>query len=149
MDETRLKERLALIEALFAGAATPGERMAAAEARRRILARLRATEGDGPPIEYRFTLADMWARKLFLALLRRYELRPYRYRGQRHTTVMVRAPRRFLEETLWPEYEQLSATLRTYLDEVTERVIAQALHADSSDAAEEAPAPSGRRSAGR
>jgi hypothetical protein len=133
MDEAKLLEKLRLIEALFAGATTDGERVAAAEAKRRIQARLTETKKTDPPVEYRFTLADAWSRRLFLALLRRYELEPYRYRGQRRTTVMVRAPKRFVHETLWPQYEQLSVTLRTYLDEVTNRVIGEVIHADSSD----------------
>lgn len=35
-DEARLLEKLRAIESLFAGASTPGERVAAAEARKRI-----------------------------------------------------------------------------------------------------------------
>lgn len=135
MDEERLRLKLERVEALLAGGATAGERTAAAEAKRRILERLRALEREDPPLEYRFALADVWARKLFLTLLRRYELRPYRYRGQRRTTVMVRAPRRFVQETLWPEFQELSRVLSSYLEEVTERVIAQ-VHPDSSEAAE-------------
>jgi hypothetical protein len=41
-----------------------------------------------------------------------------------------------VEETLWPEYQQLNAALRTYLEEITDRVIAEVLHGDSSEAAE-------------
>ena len=55
---------------------------------------------------FRFTLADTWSRKLFLSLLRRYDLKPYRYRGQRRTTVMVKVPKPFVHETLWPEFRQ-------------------------------------------
>jgi hypothetical protein len=128
MDETKLREKLSLIEALFAGATTEGERMAAAEARRRIQQRLESVERIEPPEEYRFTLADTWSREVFLALLRRYDLKPYRYRGQRRTTVMVKVPKRFVQETLWPQYEQLSATLWTYLNEVTDRAIAATIH---------------------
>jgi hypothetical protein len=65
MDETKLREKLNRIEALFAGATTEGERVAAGEARRRI----------------------------------------------------------------------------QYLDEVTDRIIAEALHRDSSEAAEVAEPP--------
>jgi hypothetical protein len=36
MDEAKLREKLQKIEALFAGATTEGERVAAAEARRRV-----------------------------------------------------------------------------------------------------------------
>jgi len=136
MDEAKLLEKLRLIEALFAGATTAGERVAAAEAKRRIQARLEAVEKIDPPIEYRFTMADAWSRRVFLALLRRYELKPYRYHGQRRTTVMVRASKPFVTETLWPEFEQLSQTLHTYLDEITSRVVAQVIHEDSSEATE-------------
>jgi hypothetical protein len=37
----------------------------AAEAKQRILARLRTVERESPPVEYRFRLGDVWARKLF------------------------------------------------------------------------------------
>jgi hypothetical protein len=136
MDEAKLREKLSRIEALFAGATTEGEKVAAAEARRRIQVRLRSVERAAPPVEFRFTLADPWSRKVFLALLRRYELSPYRYRGQRRTTIMVKVPKPFVQETLWPEYQQINTALRTYLDEVTDRIIADVLHGDSSEAAE-------------
>jgi hypothetical protein len=136
MDEAKLREKLSKIEALFAGATTEGERIAAGEARRRIQERLASVEKLDPPVEYRFSLPDTWSRKLFLSLLRRYELRPYRYRGQRRTTVTVKAPKPFVEETLWPEFQQLNAALRTYLEEITDRVIAEVLQGDSSEATE-------------
>ena len=98
--------------------------------------RLESVEKTEPLVEYKFTLADTWSRKVFMALLRRYDLKPYRYRGQRRTTVMVKVPRSFVDETLWPEFQQISSTLRTYLDEVTERIIADVIHADSSEAVE-------------
>ncbi|MBE7478720.1 MAG: hypothetical protein HS104_01840 [Polyangiaceae bacterium] len=136
MDESHLLEKLAKIEALFAGTTSDGERGAAAEARRRILERLAEVRALDPPVDYKFTLADTWSRRVFLALCRRYELTPYRRRGQRYTTVMLKVPRRFVDETLWPEYTQLNDTLRSYLEEVTERVVSQVLQADSSEADE-------------
>ena len=136
MDERTLIEKLHRIEALFAGGATEGERIAAAEARHRIQLRLLEVARTDPPIEYRFTLADAWSRRVFLALLRRYDLAPYRYRGQRHTTVMVRVSKRFVDETLWSEFQQIDGTLRRYLDDVTARVIAEVIHKDTSDAVE-------------
>jgi tRNA nucleotidyltransferase (CCA-adding enzyme) len=48
---------------------------------------------------------------------------------------MVRVPKRFVEETLWPEFEELNRTLHAYLDEVTERVIREEIDRDSSEAA--------------
>ena len=136
MDEARLREKLARIEALFAGATTDGERVAAGEARRRIQQRLQSAEKLDPAVEYQFTVQDAWSRKLFSALLRRYDLTPFRYRGQRRTTVMVKVPKAFVHETLWPEFLQLSGELRTYLDEVTERIIADVLQGDSSEPTE-------------
>lgn len=136
MDEARLLEKLRAIEALFAGATTEGERNAAAQARDRIQLRLAAFDATDPPVEYKFKLGDGWSRKLFLALCRRYELKPYRYRGQRYSTLNARVSRRFVDETLWPEYVQLAAVLRAHLEEVTDRIIATAIHADTSEATE-------------
>jgi hypothetical protein len=134
MDEASLIEKLRRVEALFAGATTEGERDAAEHARRRILDRLRQWEREEPPVEYRFSMADMWSRKVFVALLRRYEILPYRYRGQRYTTVMARLTRRFVDETLWPEFTSISQALGIYLAEVTERVVHEVIHGDSSEA---------------
>lgn len=136
MDEARLIEKLQAIEALYAGATTPGERVAAGLARQRIVERLKQVAVADPPVEYKFTLGDMWSRRVFLALLRRYDLEPYRRSGQRHTTVMVKVSRGFVQETLWPEFQQISATLHSYLQEVTNRVVASVLHGDESEAAE-------------
>ena len=135
MDETRLIEKLRLIEALFAGAKTAGEKDAADRAKQRILERLKSIEKADPPIEFKFTLHDMWQQKVMIAILRRYGLRPYRYRGQRYTTVMTKAPKGFVNETLWPEFQEISRTLRTYLSEVTERVISEVICRDNSEAA--------------
>ncbi len=134
MDEARLIDRLRLIEALFAGATTAGERDAAGRARERILEKLEAWEREAPPIEYRFSMGDMWSRKVFVALLRRYGIRPYRYSGQRYTTVMAKVSKRFVDETLWPEFQQISKTLSSYLSDVTDRVVHQVIHQDSSEA---------------
>ncbi len=141
MDEAKLREKLSRIEALFAGATTEGERVAAAEARRRIQQRLESVERLDPPVEFQFTLTDTWSRKLFLSLLRRYDLKPYRYRGQRRTTVMVKVPKPFVHETLWPEFQQINAAMRSYLDEVTDRIIADVIQGDSSEAREVAAPP--------
>ncbi len=133
MKESDLLEKLRKIERLYAGAATAGEKEAAAEAMNRIRNRLGEVAKVDKPIEYKFTLLDGWAKKLFLALLRRYELKPYRYSRQRRNTVMVRVPRSFVNETLWPEFLELSAVLKAYLEEVTNRVITDVIHEDTGD----------------
>jgi hypothetical protein len=134
VDEARLIERLRRIEALFAGATTEGERIAAERARDRIIERLALCELEDPPVEFKFSMADMWTRKVFVALLRRYGIRPYRYKRQRYTTVMAKVSRRFVNETLWPEFQDFSETLRAYLSDVTDRVVQQVIHQDSSEA---------------
>jgi hypothetical protein len=132
-EESRLIEKLRRIEALFARPGTEGERVAAERARERIMARLREAETQDPAVEYRFALSDQWSHRLLYALLRRYGIHPYRYRGQRRTTVMARVSETFVRETLWPEFEALRATLETYFDAFTTRIIAEALKADSSE----------------
>ena len=132
-EEHRLIEKLQRIEALFAGAATPGEREAAGQARERIRTRLLAQQRADPPLEYTFNLRDQWSHKLLIALLRRYQIRPYRYRGQRYTTIMARLPKRFVDEILWPEFQELNKTLATFLSEMTDRVIQQGIEANNSE----------------
>ncbi len=136
--ESELRDRLRKIEALFAGAATPGERDAAGAARERLRRRLSEIQGSRPAEEMQFSMPDQWSRRLFVALCRRYGLQPYRYKRQRHTTVVLRADRGVIETVLWPEFTELNAALRSYLDEVTLRVIREEVHADTSEAAERA-----------
>jgi hypothetical protein len=137
--EGTLLEKLRKIEALHAGTSVDGEREAARRAAERIRARLAEVRGREKDIEYRYSIADPWKRRLFVALCRRYKLVPYRERGQRHTTVMVRAPKTFQDGTLWPEYMSLSKELDAHLDELTTRVIREAIDDDVSEAVEAAP----------
>ena len=131
-DEKTLSDRLRQLEGIFAGVSQSG--VSAAELLARMLERLRAAEQVDPPKEYRFTLADRWSVTLFMALLRRYQITPYRHRGQRRTTVMAQVTKRFVDETLWPEFLELSKILDQLLDEVTRRVIAKAVCEDGSEA---------------
>jgi hypothetical protein len=135
-EEEKLIEKLRLIETLFSRPGTEGEKVAAERARERILERLKQVEREDPPVEYRFSVHDHWSRQLLRALLRRYGVEPYRYYGQRRTTIMARISSRFVDETLWPEFQQLQKTLNAYFDEQTKRIIEEALHADTSEAEE-------------
>ena len=136
--EPQLREKLRKITALFENAATAGERQAAAAAMERLRKGLDAALKTQPLPETKFSLADQWQRRLFLALCRRYGLEPYRYKGQRYTTVVVRAPRAFVERTLWPQYVALQKALHSYLDEATEQIIREEVYSDSGEAAERA-----------
>ena len=139
-DEAQLREKLRKIEALFAGAGTIGEKLAAEAALERVRARLAELERSDRPIEMQFSLPDPWARQLFLALCRRYGLKPYRLYRQRATTVMLHVPKGFVDQVLWPEFQELNGALMQYLNEVTTRVIREEVHRDTSEAAETAPA---------
>lgn len=135
-DEAALREKLQKIEALFAGAATTGERVAAEAALERVRARLAELERRDTPIEMQFSLSDQWSRRLFLALCRRYGLKPYRLYRQRLTTVMLRVPKGFVDQVLWPEFQELNKALTQYLNEVTTRIIREEVHRDTSEATE-------------
>ncbi len=132
--EQQLIQKLRRIEALFAGTTYDGERDAAGGAMERIRERLRGAKASDPAIECKFTRLDMWSRRVLVALLRRYDIKPFRYHGQRRTTVMARMPASFMDETLWPEFQELDRTLSAYLNDVTSRVINEGIHSDSSEA---------------
>ncbi len=138
LDEAALIAKLAKLEALYARPGTDGDRVAAGMARDRIRERLRELERVERPIEFRFTVQDNWSRSLLSALLRRYGISPYRYRGQRYTTIMAMATPTFVDETLWPQFEQAEAILRQYLQEVTDEVISKAISGDLTDVEERA-----------
>jgi hypothetical protein len=134
--EQQLREKLRKITALFEGATTAGERQAAAAAIERVRQALDAAVRAQPLPETKFSLPDQWQRRLFVALCRRYGLEPYRYKGQRYTTVIVRAPASFVEKTLWPEYIALQRALHSYLNEATERIIREEVWKDAGEPAE-------------
>jgi hypothetical protein len=135
-DQHKLFETLRKIEALYAGAATPGERDAAAGARERIRARLKSIGEQERSQEYRFSMDNPWSRKIFVALLRRYGIEPYRYSRQRRNTVMARVPPSFLDTTLMPEFEEMNRALFDHLDRITNDIISQEISTDTSDARE-------------
>lgn len=142
--EGTLIEKLRKLEALYAGTAVEGEREAARRAAERIRERLEELRGREEEVVLAYRLHDPWSRKLFIALCRRYGLTPYRERGQRRTTVLVRVPRTFNDRTLWPEFKALSDELVASLNEITNRVIREAINDDVSEppeAPKELPAP--------
>jgi hypothetical protein len=131
--EPELREKLRKIYALFEGATTAGERDAAAAAISRVKKALAALQQREQPIEVRFSLPDRWQRRLFAALCRRYGLEPYRYKGQRYTTVMLRVPNSFVYGALWPEYLEIKKALDEYLNEATERIIREEVYGNAKE----------------
>ena len=135
-EETRLRQRLQKIEALFSGTSYSGEKSAAAESIKRIKEQIQKLDKIEPHVETRCSMPDQWSRQLFVALCRRYGLKPFRYARQRYTTVMVKAPRSFIDNVLWPEYEALSDALTAYLQEITAKIIKEEIHKDIEDVQE-------------
>lgn len=134
--EQSLREKLRKIEALFAGAGTEGEKMAAGAAAERIRDRLSQAAGREKETEVKFSIPDVWSRQLFVALCRRYGLRPFRCRRMHRQSIVIKAPKSFVEQVLWPEFEELNAALTSYLSESTERAIREEVHRETGDADE-------------
>ena len=140
-----LREKLRKIEALFAGAGTAGEKAAAGAAAERIRERLGKTARKEQSVELKFSIPDLWSRQLFIALCRRYGLRPFRHRRMHRQTIMIKAPQSFIEQVLWPEFQELNAALIAYLSEITEKVIREEVHRETGEADEvDEPARIGR-----
>ena len=131
--EAELGEKLRKIYALFEGATTPGERDAAAAAINRVKAALAIEQKREKLVEMRFSLPDRWQRRLFTALCRRYGVEPYRYRGQRYSSLMVRVPRSFIDGVLWPEFLEIKQVLDEYLNEATERIIREEVYQNAGE----------------
>ena len=134
--EQLLRAKLRKIETLFAGAATDGERLSAGAAADRIRERLDQAASTEEEIEVKFSIPDIWSRQLFVALCRRYGLRPFRYPRMHRQSIIIRAPKSFIDQVLWPEFEELSAALTAYLSEITEKVIREEVHGETGEADE-------------
>ena len=137
-DDRQIREKLAKIKALFAGATTPGERQAAQAALNRVQQRidgmpLREAVAD-PPIEFRFSLTNPWSLRLFLALARLKGLKPYRHPRMRRTSVCLMIGTVAVNTDLWPEYLEMNKVLTEYLGELADHIIADCINPDRSDA---------------
>jgi len=139
--EQELRQKLRKISSLFEGATTAGERDAAAAAIDRVRKALSAAEEVEPLTETEFKPLDRWNRRLFLARCRRYGLKPHRHPRQRYSTVVLRAPRSFINQTLWTEFLQIRTALDEYLNEATERIIREEVYGDFGEAEERAGPP--------
>jgi hypothetical protein len=123
--EGQLRDKLEKVEALYFGAGTAGEKIAAAAAIGRLRAKLTEIGRQDPPVEMQFTMPDPWAVQLFVALC---------HPRQRRTTIMVRAPRRFVKDILWRQFSEIHSDLWAHFEETTDRLIREAVHSDTSDA---------------
>jgi hypothetical protein len=134
--EERLRDKLRKIEALYAGAGTAGEKAAAGAAAERIRRQYDAASRRESAEECKFSIPDPWSRQLFIALCRRYGIKPFRYPRMHRQTVMLRAPTSFAHGVLWTEFEELSVALTTHLSELTDKIIREEVHEATQDAEE-------------
>jgi len=132
--EDRLREKLRKIEALYAGAATAGEKAAAGAAADRIRRQFESASRAETAEELKFSIPDPWSLKLFIALCRRYGVRPFRYSRMHRQTILIRAPASFVQQVLWPEFEELSDALTEHLLDITEKIIREEVHETTQDA---------------
>ena len=137
IDDEELRAKLAKVEALFRRAGSPGERAAAGAAMGRLQGRLGASASKRaePEVELQFSLPDSWSVSLFVAVCRKHGVRPYRYRRQRRTSVVVRTVERDFNRVVWPEYSRLQTELESYLEDVTDHLITRVMGSDGDDSA--------------
>ena len=98
-----------------------------------IAKRIEEYEKLDPPKEYQFSIADRYSKTLFNAIARRYGFRPYRYKRQKYTSVMLKVSKHFVDEILWPEFMMLNSELEFYLDRVTNEIIRASVFEDISE----------------
>ena len=132
IEDDGLRARLAKLEALFRRAGTAGERAAAEAAITRLQGRL-GKDFDAAAIEMKFSFPDTWAVRLFVAVCRKHDLRPYRFPRQRRTTVMVRAPQSRFDAVVWREFSGLHTELEIYFGETVDHLIQTAMKSDGDD----------------
>lgn len=132
-EDSDLKAKLAKLEALFRRAGSLGEKSAAGAAIERLQGRLAGSgEKREPEVELQYSLPDVWSAELFRAVCRKHGVRPYRYRRQRRTTVMVRAREREFDRRAWPEYCRLHDELADYFKDVTDHLISRVMGSGGS-----------------
>jgi len=120
-----LLEKIRKIEALINGASSEGEKNAAISAKERILNKNPHLEIHKDPKEYSLRTEGEWNKKLLLAICRKYGVKPYRYKRQKYTTVMVNINEEFLNEVLWKEYTEYSIHLNKLIGEITDNLISK------------------------
>lgn len=90
-------------------------------------------------IEMKFSLSDHYTKKLFIAFARKHGYKSYRYPRQKHTTVILKGKKTFLDQVLWPQFLMMSQDLHLLLDQVTHEAIRTVLRDDLSASEDFAP----------
>ena len=63
-------------------------------------------------------------------------LRPFRHPRTHRQSIIINAQQSFMEQVLWPEFNELNAALIAYLSEITAQVIREKMHKETGEAEE-------------
>lgn len=114
-DDTSLLDLFQAIEGKHGG--TPGSN--ADQAWALLTRRANELAGGSDVQEFHCTMQNDWDAALFHALLKRYGIKPYRYRKQRKSTVLVRVSKCFMDDHLWPIFNGVRAELHKRFMQLT------------------------------
>ena len=129
--EIGIAEKLQKVEALRQGATTEDEKNAAQNARIKLKKKLEQYQRKEKILEWTFRTRSRFEKRLLQAVLKRYGLRPYRYKRQKYTTVMAKMSKSVCE-IVWSKYQQMRKILSDHLDDVTDKIIKAAVNDDDS-----------------
>jgi len=135
LDEKRIIEKLLKIQALYEKAASEGEKNAALAAMQRVTEQLKTAQSVTQE-EFKFSFNNPWSRRLFISLLRKHNIRPYRKPRQKGTTVMAVMTSEYCDKILWPEFLALDKELIGFINQATDEIIRKAVNPDISEPCE-------------
>ncbi|MDD3147566.1 MAG: hypothetical protein PHD82_09705 [Candidatus Riflebacteria bacterium] len=136
LDDHRLIEKLRKIQALYDKGVTEGEKNAALAAMQRIKEHMLTAKPKPQIEEIKFTFDNSWSRNLFIALLRRHKIEPYRRPRQKKVTIMAKMTTEYCDNVLWPEFLALNKELVGFINQATAEIIKKAVNPDLSEPTE-------------
>lgn len=69
-----------------------------------------------------------WNRQIFLALCEKYNLEPYRYKGEKKTTIKLETTMDFMENILWPDYKKFTKIYHKSMEDILKKCIEKILY---------------------
>ena len=133
MDDVTALDRMRTLEARVLGLPDGADLAAVHAGVERLRAQLTETRSRERDEVFTTSIPDPCARAVFLALCRRYGLKPHRHARQRRATVVVAAPPSFYEGLLWPEFQALSDVLYDSFLSLTTRALHEVLAVRSEE----------------
>ncbi len=64
-----------------------------------------------------------WNKNILLALCKKYNIKAYRYKGQRKTVTNIQVDENFAKNTLWPEYIKFSGIFHKSMEGILKDLI--------------------------